>query len=44
MDYKTEAKPKAMAGDVPVFCAHDEIIETIKLIPNPKNPNNHPES
>lgn len=41
-DYKTEATPKALAGDVPVFCAHDEIVELEKLIPNPKNPNTHP--
>lgn len=40
-DYKTEATPKALAGDVPVFCAHDEIVELEKLIPNPKNPNTH---
>ena len=42
MDYKTEATPKAMAGSVPVFCAHDEIVAIEKLIPNPKNPNKHP--
>lgn len=41
-DYKTEATPKALAGDVPVFCAHDEIVELEKLIPNPKSPNTHP--
>lgn len=41
-DYKTEATPKALAGDVPVFCAHDEIVELEKLIPNPKNPNTQP--
>lgn len=41
--YKTEAKPKAMAGEIPVFCAHDEIVDTLKLVPNPKNPNKHPQ-
>mgnify|MGYP003271829216 CR=1 FL=1 len=39
MDYKTEAQPKATAGGVPVFCAHDAIVAIEKLIPNPKNPN-----
>lgn len=40
--YKTEANPKAMAGEIPVFCAHDEIVLLEKLVPNPKNPNEHP--
>lgn len=40
--YKTEAKPKATAGGIPVFCSHDAIVEIDKLIPNPKNPNKHP--
>ena len=34
--------PKATAGEIPVYCAHDKIIETDKLIGNPKNPNQHP--
>lgn len=44
MDYKTEAEPKAWADGVPVFCAHDEIVDVAKLVPNPKNPNQHPDS
>lgn len=40
--YKTAATPKATAGGVPVFCAHDAIVDIDKLIPNPKNPNKHP--
>ena len=36
-------KPKAMAGDIPVYCSHDEIVDIMKVIPNPKNPNSHPE-
>ena len=27
MDYKTEAEPKAYADGVPVFCAHDKIVD-----------------
>lgn len=43
-DYKTEAEPKAWADGVPVFCAHDAIVDVAKLVPNPKNPNQHPDS
>lgn len=44
MEYKTAAAPKAWADGVPVFCAHDEIVDITKLVPNPKNPNKHPDS
>lgn len=43
-DYQTTAEPRAHADGVPVFCAHDEIVEVEKLIPNPKNPNTHPDA
>lgn len=43
-DYQTAAEPRAHADGVPVFCAHDEIVEVEKLIPNPKNPNTHPDA
>lgn len=36
-------KPKAFAGDIPVYCSHDEIVDIMKVIPNPKNPNKHGE-
>lgn len=42
MEYKTEAEPKGYADGVPVFCAHDAIVDAAKLVPNPKNPNTHP--
>ena len=35
-------KPKAWAGDIPVYCAHDEIVKIENVQPNPKNPNQHP--
>ena len=41
--YKTEAQPKAWADSVPVFCAHDKIVDVVTLVPNPKNPNTHPD-
>jgi DNA modification methylase len=37
-------KPKAVADGIPVWCSHDEIVDIVKLIPNPKNPNHHPEN
>lgn len=33
---------KGMAGNVPVMCAHDEILPLLQLKPNPQNPNLHP--
>ena len=41
-DYTTSAEPKAYAGGVPVFYAHDAIVPLRDLRPNPKNPNTHP--
>lgn len=41
-EYKSEAEPKGYADGVPVFCAHDAIVDAAKLVPNPKNPNTHP--
>lgn len=43
MDYRTDADFKAIADTVPVYCAHDEIVDVEKLLPNPKNPNQHPD-
>lgn len=43
-EYKPEAEPKAWADGVPVFCAHDAIVDVTKLVPNPKNPNQHPDN
>lgn len=37
-----ELKTKGNAGGVPVYCAFDEIVEANKIVPNPKNPNQHP--
>lgn len=44
MDYKTTATPRATIGDIPVFCAFDELVDIGKVVPNPKNPNTHPKS
>lgn len=42
VEYSTAAEPKAHAGGIPVFCAHDAIVSIKELRPNPKNPNQHP--
>ena len=43
IDYKTSASPKAVTNDdIPIFCAHDEIVPIHHLKPNPLNPNQHP--
>lgn len=43
-NYTPTAEPKALASGVPVYCAHDAIVDVAKLVPNPKNPNTHPDS
>ena len=37
-------RAREMIGDIPVYCRYDEIIDVGKAIPNPKNPNHHPQS
>lgn len=42
---KISTIPKAVTNDgIPVFCSHDEIVPTQNLHPNPRNPNQHPDS
>ncbi len=38
-DYKFD---KILIDGIFVYCAHNEIIDITKLIPNPRNPNKHP--
>lgn len=39
-----ETKPKAVtARGTPVYCAFDELVDVAALVPNPRNPNQHPE-
>ena len=45
MDYISQAEPRAKTEDgFTVFCSHDELVPIEKVIPNPKNPNTHPQS
>lgn len=32
------------AAGIAIYCAYDEVVDTISLIPNPRNPNRHPEA
>ena len=40
---KKTITPKATADGVPVYCSHDAVVDTIKMVPNPANPNKHPD-
>lgn len=33
---------RGMTGPVPVYCSFTELVPIDKVVPNPKNPNNHP--
>src|SRR5450759_2622284 len=35
---------KRQGEAVPVFCAHDAVVELEKLVGNPRNPNTHPKA
>jgi DNA modification methylase len=41
--YKSTAEARATAGEIPVFCAFDELVSTVSLVGNPRNPNKHPQ-
>jgi len=43
------AKPKPapgprVASGIPVYCSHTAIVRTAELVPNPRNPNRHPDA
>lgn len=44
MTQKPETKPRTTASGIPVYCAYDKIVPVKELIPNPKNPNTHPQN
>lgn len=35
---------KGKADTIPVFCSHDKLLDPAGLVPNPRNPNQHPDS
>lgn len=38
-----ENKPPAEASGIPVYCSFAELCDVVSLIPNPRNPNKHPD-
>lgn len=42
ISYQTAAEARAKAGNIPVFCAFDSLIDPRTLVGNPRNPNQHP--
>jgi len=40
----SEVEPTATASGIPIHCAHDEVVDLASLVPNPRNPNRHPEA
>ena len=40
---KQKIEPRVHASDIPVWCRHDEIKDVTELVPNPRNPNKHPD-
>lgn len=40
--YQSTAEARATAGNIPVFCAFDKLIDPKDLVGNPRNPNQHP--
>jgi hypothetical protein len=39
----TRAAETVEASGIPVYCAHDEVVDIDALVPNPRNPNRHSE-
>lgn len=37
------ALTKTLADGIPVYCAFDELVDPVALVPNPRNPNEHPD-
>jgi hypothetical protein len=42
-DRAMEISPRTRIGNVPVFCRYDDIVPIADILPNPRNPNRHPE-
>ena len=40
---ENELQTKGYASGIPVFCEHSEIADIVKVVPNPKNDNVHPD-
>jgi len=40
----SKVEPTATASGIPIHCAYDEVVDVASLVPNPRNPNRHPEA
>ena len=40
----SEAEQTATASGIPIHCAFDEVADVASLVPNPRNPNRHPDA
>ena len=43
MSKPKETKPRAVISTIPVWCRYDEAVDVEAMVPNPRNPNTHPE-
>lgn len=39
-----EVTPRAVADGIPVWCSYDKLVDPVQLVPNPNNPNHHPQA
>jgi len=39
-----ETEQRATASDIPVWCSHSKLEDIANLVPNPRNPNKHPDN
>ncbi len=44
MSTRPTSAPRDLADGIPVHCAFDELADIESLVPNPRNPNTHPDS
>ena len=42
VNYQSTAEARTKAGNIPVFCAFDKLMDPKDLVGNPRNPNQHP--
>ncbi len=40
-EQRPDETPKTHADGIPVYCAYDELVDPVVLVPNPRNPNTH---
>jgi hypothetical protein len=43
MNVNQEIEPRAILSGTPCWCRHDDAVDVTELVPNPRNPNKHPD-